>query len=86
MTSKLENCDKSASSKSDKSTAPDGGFGWLIVIAYGTANVSFIEKKKKKLLASLIRKFTIASVISLCSSLAIIQFSYQRFFVVYSLS
>lgn len=32
MTSKLEN-------KSDKSS-PDGGYGWIILIAYGAANVS----------------------------------------------
>jgi hypothetical protein len=36
MTSKI---DKSASNKL-KSSAPDGKFGWFIVIAYGTANVS----------------------------------------------
>lgn len=41
MTSNLVNCDNAASSnKSDRRAAPDGGYGWLIVIAYGTANVS----------------------------------------------
>lgn len=40
MTSKEENCDNNASNKSEKRSPPDGGFGWLIVIAYGTANVS----------------------------------------------
>jgi len=43
MTStRLENCDNAASNKCDKRSAPDGGFGWLIVIAYGTANVSLM--------------------------------------------
>lgn len=41
MTSKSENCDsRVTSNKSDSLRAPDGGFGWLIVLAYGTANVS----------------------------------------------
>lgn len=40
MTSKVETCDNNTSNKSKKRSPPDGGFGWFIVIAYGTANVS----------------------------------------------
>jgi hypothetical protein len=39
MTSKQEKSDNIAFDK-PKHFAPDGGFGWFIVIAYGTANVS----------------------------------------------
>lgn len=37
---KLEKYDNRGSSKSDNRMAPDGGYGWFIVTAYGTANVS----------------------------------------------
>lgn len=47
MTSKLENYDRSPSNKSDK-IAPDGGFGWIILIAYGAANVSFVAKRLER--------------------------------------
>lgn len=45
MPSKTVNCDKAASS-STRRTAPDGGYGWLVVIAYGTANVSLLRLRK----------------------------------------
>lgn len=40
MTPKNEGNDNNIASSKAKSSAPDGNFGWFIVIAYGTANVS----------------------------------------------
>jgi hypothetical protein len=39
MTSKVEKSDNLGVDKA-KRAAPDGGFGWFIVVAYGIANVS----------------------------------------------
>lgn len=40
MTSKLDKCDKASPCINNIRLAPDGGYGWFIVLAYGTANVS----------------------------------------------